>query len=149
MDKVCKKLGVAAACAGKGSVLPWTPARDFAEWSCESRALAQELGIDEESALWLLRRHGMRVADVFDVVRETPQYASRIVSAVPLIFADLLLCARNEMAVHLSDLWCRRMPLLILDKLDADQLRHIAEQLAPVLHWDAQRIADEVAACLS
>ena len=48
------------------------------------------------------------------IVEETPQLAARIVPALPFIYADLLLCARDEMAVHLSDLLRRRMPLLIL-----------------------------------
>jgi glycerol-3-phosphate dehydrogenase len=147
VDAVCAKLGVATACASKGS-LPWAPNRNFAEWVSESSALAQGLGIDDESGRWLMRRHGARITDVFAIAKETPQYAARIDPEVPLIYADLLLCARDEMAVHLVDLLRRRMPLLILTQLDAARLRHLAELLAPEFGWDVQRVADEMNACL-
>lgn len=149
VDTVCAKLGVAAACASKEQALPWAPGRDCAEWVSEATASAGRLGIDDEAAQWLMRRHGVRISDVFDIVEAFPQYAARIVPEVPLIHADLMLCARDEMVVHLSDLLRRRMPLLILAALDADQLHRLAEIVAPVLGWDAQRAADEVQACLA
>jgi len=149
VDTVCAELGVAATCASKGRALPWAPQGDFAAWMSESGMSAQRLGIDDESGRWLMRRHGARIAKVFAIVAETPQHAARIVPEVPVIHADLLLCARAEMAVHLSDLLRRRMPLLILANLDANRLRQLAELVAPVLGWDAQRITDEVEACLT
>ena len=94
-----------------------------------------------------MRRHGSRVDQVLHIVKETPQLAARIVSELPFIYADLMLCARNEMAVHLSDLLRRRMPLLILAKIDTAKLRQIAELLAPALGWDADRVTQEVEAC--
>ncbi|MDD2702168.1 MAG: glycerol-3-phosphate dehydrogenase C-terminal domain-containing protein, partial [Sideroxydans sp.] len=147
VDAVCEKLGVDVACTSRARMLPWAPEKGFAGWASEATGVAQGLGIDEESALWLMRRHGSRVTDVFDIVRGMPQYALRIVPEVPLIYADLLLCAREEMVVHLPDLLRRRMPLLILAKLDAETVRHLAELVAPVLGWDVQRISDEVEAC--
>lgn len=149
VDAVCAQLGVVTPCASKGRTLPWVPEQDFAEWLSETSVLAQKLGIDDESAQWLMRRHGARIADVFAIVKEAPQYAARIDPEVPLIYADLLLCARDEMAVHLSDLLRRRMPLLILARLEADRLRHLAEVVAPVWGWDVQRVTDEVTACLA
>ncbi|MBU1213829.1 MAG: glycerol-3-phosphate dehydrogenase/oxidase [Gammaproteobacteria bacterium] len=149
VDAVCARLGVNTACASKGRALPWVPQRDFTVWVSESAASAGGLGIDDESAQWLMRRHGARISDVFEIVRENPQYAARIVPELPFIHADLLLCARDEMAVHLVDLLRRRMPLLILARLDAARLRHLAELLSPVLSWDAQRVTGEVQACLA
>jgi glycerol-3-phosphate dehydrogenase len=148
VDAVCERLGVAIACASKGR-MPWAPKRDFAEWVSETSVLAQGLGIDAESAQWLMRRHGARIAEVFKIIGETPQYAARIVPDVPLVYADLLLCARDEMAVHLVDLLRRRMPLLILARLDAEKLQRLAGLMASVLRWDAQRVDDEVKACLA
>jgi glycerol-3-phosphate dehydrogenase len=149
VDTVCARLGVTAACASKGRALPWAPQGDFAAWMSESAMSAQRLGIDDESARWLMRRHGTRSSQVFAIVAEASLHAARIDPEVPVIYADLLWCARAEMAVHLSDLLRRRMPLLILANLDANRLRQLAELVAPVLGWDAQRIADEVEACLT
>jgi glycerol-3-phosphate dehydrogenase len=147
VDAVCAQLGVAAPCATRDRDFPWKPAQDFAVWSEEAGAQAQRLGIDAESAKWLARRHGVRIAQVFRIVEETPQLAARIVAELPFIHADLLLCARDEMALHMSDLLRRRMPLLILARLDPAEVRRLAELVAPEMGWDADRIAQEVEAC--
>ncbi|MDP2759606.1 MAG: glycerol-3-phosphate dehydrogenase/oxidase [Sideroxyarcus sp.] len=147
VDTVCKQLGVGAGCTTGGRDLAWKPQQDFGVWLVAVTAQAQRLGIDAESAQWLLRRHGARVAQVLRVVEETPQSASRIVPELPLIEADLLFCAQHEMVLHLSDLLRRRLPLLILAQLDETTLRRCAETVAPVLGWDADRVSREIKAC--
>jgi glycerol-3-phosphate dehydrogenase len=147
VDAVCAQLGVAAGCATRDKDFPWTPQQDFAAWSEQNTVRAQQLGIDAECAKWLMRRHGARIDRVFDIVNETPQLAVRIVSELPFIYADLLLCARDEMVVHLPDLLRRRMPLLILAKMKTADLLHFAELLAPALGWDTDRIIREAEAC--
>ena len=147
VDTVCKQLRASAAGTSGTRALPWAPRDDFAAWSAGVTARAQGLGIDAESALWLLRRHGNRVGQVFGIVAATAQRAARIVPEVPLIEADLLFCAQDEMVLHLSDLLRRRLPLLILARLDEPTLRRCAEMIAPLLAWNAARIEQEVAAC--
>jgi glycerol-3-phosphate dehydrogenase len=147
VDTVCAHIGVDAGCATNGRDFPWKPQQDFGAWSEENIVQAQQIGIDAECAKWLMRRHGNRIDQIFLIVEETPQMAARIVSGLPFIYADLVLCARDEMAVHLSDLLRRRMPLLILAQVNASELRHIAELVAPELDWDADRITHEVEAC--
>jgi glycerol-3-phosphate dehydrogenase len=51
------------------------------------------------------------------------------------------------MVLHLSDLLRRRMPLLILARLDAARLRQLAGLVADELGWDELRIAQEGEAC--
>ncbi len=147
VDAVCARLGVAIGCATKGVDFPWKPQQEFVAWTDAAYAQARRLGIGEESAQWLMRRHGMRIEQIFHIVEETPQLAARIVTALPFIYADLLLCARDEMALHLSDLLRRRMPLLILATLSTAEIRHLAELVAPELGWDAARVEQEVEAC--
>ncbi|MBU0689499.1 MAG: glycerol-3-phosphate dehydrogenase/oxidase [Gammaproteobacteria bacterium] len=149
VDAVCKELRLSIACMSNQYGLAWKPQYSFSAWGSDVMLRAQGLDIDAESAHWLMRRHGVRAADVLDIIAQTPQHAARIVPELPFIYADLLLCARDEMVVHLSDLLRRRMPLLILAKLDTETVRHLTELVAPVLGWDAQRIADEVEACLA
>jgi glycerol-3-phosphate dehydrogenase len=148
VDAVCARLGVATGCATSGRDFPWKPQQDFAVWSEENIARAQQLGIDAECAKWLMRRHGVRIEQVFHIIEEIPQLAARIVSELPFIYADLLLCARDEMVVHLADLLRRRVPLLILSQVNAVELRHFAELVAPELGWDADRVTQEVEICL-
>ncbi len=149
VDAVCARLGVGATCATRDLDFPWKPQQDFSVWAQQKFAQAQDLGIDAESAKWLTRRHGDRIDQVFHIIEETPKLAARIVEELPFIYADLLFCARDEMALHLSDLLRRRMPLLILAKLSSDEVRHLAEFVAPELGWDAARIEQEVEACRS
>lgn len=147
VDAVCGQLGRVATCASRNRGLPWRPQQEFAKWSEAAGIQARALGIDEESAKWLMRRHGSSIELVFRIVEQAPQLAARIVTALPFIHADLLLCARDEMALHLSDLLRRRMPLLILAQLSEVEVRHLAELVAPALGWDAERIGREVGVC--
>lgn len=148
VDAVCGQLGVAAPCATWSRAFPWTPAQDFAAWLAGVSAQASRLGIDRESAKWLVRRHGKRAEDVFRIIAGDSRLAGRITPALPFIHADLLYCARTEMAVHLDDLLRRRMPLLILAKLDENALRRLAEAVAPAMGWDEAAIDREIEACL-
>ncbi|HEX5364698.1 MAG TPA: glycerol-3-phosphate dehydrogenase/oxidase [Gallionella sp.] len=140
VDAVCARLGSDAACTTGDRDLPWKPER-------EDEDVALRCGIDAESALWLVRRHGNRSARVYALAAARPELAQRIVSDLPFILADLLFCAEDEMTVHLSDLLRRRMPLLILGRPGEGLLRRLAELVAPVLGWDAERVVQEVAAC--
>lgn len=147
VDAVCAALGVGAACATRQRDFPWKPQQAFPAWLEENGARARRLGIDAGSAKWLLSRHGRRAEEVLRLVEERPQLAGRIVPDLPFILADLLFCARDEMAVHLPDLLRRRLPLLILARLGESDLCRLAELVAPVLGWDADRVAQEVGAC--
>ncbi|HMA12788.1 MAG TPA: glycerol-3-phosphate dehydrogenase C-terminal domain-containing protein, partial [Steroidobacteraceae bacterium] len=110
-------------------------------------AQAAALGIDAESAHWLLRRHGTRTAAVFALVEGDASLAQRILPELPFIHADLLFCAQSEMVVRLEDLLRRRLPLLILARMDMATLRSLAGQVAAVLGWDEARQAREVELC--
>jgi glycerol-3-phosphate dehydrogenase len=149
VDAVCAQLCVDTPCATKDRIFPWAPETDFAEWSVAATAQAAQFGIDAECAKWLIRRHGGRTAQVLRSIEGDPRLAERIVATLPFIYADLLFCARNEMAVHLDDLLRRRMPLLILAKLTDGTLRRIAETVASTLGWDEFKMNQEIETCRS
>jgi glycerol-3-phosphate dehydrogenase len=148
VDRICRLLGEDIPCTSNSRLLPWAPA-DYARWSAETSARAAQLGIDEESAKWLLRRHGLRVVEIFRDIESNPPLATRIVPNAPFIHADLLFCARHEMVVHLEDLLRRRLPLLILARLGAADLRDLAQRVASVTGWDKDRIEQEIASCMA
>lgn len=149
VDTVCAQLGVHVPCRTKGKAFPWAPQEDFTAWRIAMYAEAARLGIDEEAAKWLLRRHGKRVGEIFRIIEADPKLTARITPALPFIYADLLWSARDEMAVHLSDLLRRRMPLLILATLDQSELQRLAEMIAPAMGWDAAMIKHEIETCCS
>ena len=144
VDTVCAQLGAATPCATRNRTFPWAPEADYARWFVAASTQVTQLGIDQESAKWLIRRHGKRVSEVFRIIENDPGAAARIVAALPFIYADLLLCARDEMAVHLDDLLRRRMPLLILAQLDENDLRRIAAAVATTMGWDESAINEEI-----
>ena len=149
VDTVCAQLGVNTPCLNRGKKFPWAPEPDYPSWLEAANARASELEVDPESARWLIRRHGKRVGEIFCNIQNDRRLAARILPALPFIYADLLFCAHNEMAVHLDDLLRRRMPLLILAKLTGNDLWRCAASVAAVLEWDEATVNREVEICLS
>jgi glycerol-3-phosphate dehydrogenase len=147
VDAVCAQLGIDAACTTGSCKLPWAPEEDFDQWSAAIGAQARQLGVDQESAKWLMRRHGKRAEEVLRSIAGEPRLAERILPGLPFIHADLLFCARHEMAVHLDDLLRRRMPLLILAKLSDEALRSIAATVADAMGWDEAAVDSEIETC--
>lgn len=147
VDKVCMQLGRNLHCATRGRLFPWAAAENYAVWSAAVSAQAARLNIDAESAKWLIRRHGKRIIEIFSEIENYPSLAQRITANVPLVYADMLFCARNEMVVHLDDLLRRRLPLLILDKLNEADLHRLAFEVSTELGWDDSAIRREVELC--
>ena len=147
VDRVCTELTVNIPCATKGRKFPWTPTENYTEWSAKVSAQAAKLNIDQESSKWLIRRHGTRVVEILNDVKNDPSLAQRITATVPFIIADLKYSARNEMVVHLDDVLRRRMPLFILHKIDATELRRLADFVSSALDWDEDTLMRELAAC--
>jgi glycerol-3-phosphate dehydrogenase len=143
VDQVCRHLNKRMPCATFGKPLPWSPGADYSDWSEAMTRRAIDLGIDSESAKWLLFRHGNRVPEIMALCGQQPEAAARILPEAPFILADLLFCARTEMVVHLEDLLRRRLPLLILAKLKPEEVRQIAGIVAPLLGWDRERAEAE------
>ena len=143
VDAVCTELGVDVPCSTKDRAFPWAP-DDFFTWSAALIEQALKLGVDAECGKWLIRRYGKRAEEILRDVERDAALANRIVPSLPLIYADLLFCAREEMVVHLDDLLRRRMPLLILAKQTEQELHRIAQAVAAVLGWNDARVKQEV-----
>jgi glycerol-3-phosphate dehydrogenase len=147
VDTLCKQLNVDQSCKTFARPFPWLPEIDFQQWSETMLAQAAPLGIDQESSHWLIRRHARRVAKIFRLIENNPDWASRIVPSLPFIYADLIYSAQSEMVVHLEDLLRRRMPLLVLASITAAELLRLAELVAKALDWSEQTLNNEVESC--
>ncbi len=147
VDTVCEKLGISSVCATDDRLFPWAPQEDAEIWFSSMHNRALQLGIDAESALWLLRRHGTHSEEIFSNIATDVRLTRRILPSLPFIYADLLYCAATEMVIHLDDLLRRRLPILILAKLTSDQLSQIAERVAVTLQWSDTRLRQEIAHC--
>lgn len=147
VDNLCIGLGLHVACTTFAKPFPWLPVIDYRQWTETELNKAITLGIDSESAHWLLRRHGSRVSDVFSLCEQDAALAKRITTTLPFIVADLLFCARQEMVVHLEDLLRRRLPLLILWSMTATELRDLADIVAGIFGWDEATMENEINRC--
>jgi glycerol-3-phosphate dehydrogenase len=147
VDTICKNLKVQVSCKTFGRPFPWLPDSDFRKWSESMMAQTAKLGIDEESAFWLIRRHGNRVVNIFQLIDSNPGWAKRIIETLPFIIADIVFSADHEMVVHLEDLLRRRMPLFILAKMTRAEIVRVAELVADVLDWNQNTLKEEVELC--
>lgn len=149
VDHVCAKLNIQIPCATQNRFFPWRPqeSNDFSKWSDNIRKQLIRFGVDEDSAFWLVRRHGKNVVNILQAIEQQPTLAQRIVPSLPFIEADLMHCAAQEMVIHLDDLLRRRIPLLILAKLTQTDLERITKKISGILQWDAARCEQEVERC--
>ncbi|MDP1558291.1 MAG: glycerol-3-phosphate dehydrogenase/oxidase [Nitrosomonas sp.] len=147
VDTVCSQLGLNVTCATTDRAFPWVPQENFAAWTVAMNVRAAQLGIDTESAQWLIRRHGQRVTEIFQRIENESALTDRILPSLPFIYADLLHCARAEMVVHLEDLLRRRMPLLILAQLTQHDVQRLAMEVATIMNWDNKTVNREIEDC--
>jgi glycerol-3-phosphate dehydrogenase len=147
VDTICKNLGIIAPCKTRSRKFPWAPEKNHVEWSASAMIEAEKLGIDQESTLWLLRRHGKRVSGVFRLIEKNRDLANRIVASSPFVLGDLVFCVEYEMVVTLEDLLRRRLPLLITSRLNRDELTHLAGITAEILEWDEVVLEKEIQSC--
>jgi glycerol-3-phosphate dehydrogenase len=140
VNRLCENLGVSEPCITYAKPFPWLADQDYRLWASAILTEAATLGVDDESAQWLIQRHAKRVPMVFELIAQDAALAQRITPALPLILADLVFCAGNEMVVHLEDLLRRRVPLSILAKMAQSELRDLAELAARTLGWDDAKL---------
>jgi glycerol-3-phosphate dehydrogenase len=149
VNMLCRNLGINEQCSTEGRPFPWLPEQDYRLWSDAALVEAAALGIDKESAEWLIRRQAKRVPLIFLLIKRNASMAKRITPTLPFIFAELQFCAGNEMVVYLEDLVRRRIPLLILAKMTQSELRYLAEIMAKTLDWDELTLAKNLEVCIT
>jgi glycerol-3-phosphate dehydrogenase len=97
-DLIASKLGVQAACQTHLAPLPG------GEEIMDPTRVAREYGIPTYAAHRLVFRHGARVRQILEPVKENPALKQVICRCEPVLAAELVYCIRNEWAVTLTDL---------------------------------------------
>jgi glycerol-3-phosphate dehydrogenase len=100
--------------------------------------------MDEPTARTCALRHGSRFERVLERVRERPELARRIVSDAPFCRAEIVHAAREEMACSLEDVVRRRIPLVLVSRLEYETVREIAALAGDQLGWSEARRREEV-----
>jgi glycerol-3-phosphate dehydrogenase len=126
--------------------LPLVGAHRWAETSGDADRLAAEHGLDADVVQRLLRRHGDRVVDVLELVRRDPSLGAPLPGAEGYLTAEAVHAVTAEGALHLDDVLTRRTRISIeTPHRGVDTAPAVAELMAGVLGWDAERTGREVA----
>ncbi|MGY1552502.1 FAD-dependent oxidoreductase [Microbacterium sp. A588] len=129
-ERVASTVGVRI---GGGNGYPKTPRRKI-EW------LRDNVG-DTARGRVLFTRYGTRAADVAAFIAEAEDAA---VIGDALSTRELLWMVENEQVCHVADVIFRRTSLAFTGDADAQVVQTIAEALAPLLQWSADRTAAEI-----
>jgi glycerol-3-phosphate dehydrogenase len=130
--------------------LPFISAPGFDESAQEYTAFAlrefSTPGIPDAVHRHLILLYGTRHTKVLDLARENPRLSARISEREDRldIFAQVDFAVRDESALTLDDLVRRRLSLGTLERPTAPELLAIAEHAAKLLHWDAERVQNEI-----
>lgn len=108
--------------------------------------IAEKYGWDEDRVKRLIRRYGTLLEDILDLVDEDPELGRPLPGAQRYLRAEAHYAASSEGAVHLGDILERRMRLNyeVRDRGKA-AAEAVAAIVAPILGWDADREASEIA----
>lgn len=134
VDELCRELNYRAPCStasltlwGDPSNDPWRPTTE-AEWH-------------------LFRRYGIHSELIHALTDGDPSLGNPAVEGLPYLRAEMVFAAREEMAVTLVDLLCRRTRAHLMDmRATRRAAPDVAALVAPILGWDDQRRTDEVTA---
>jgi glycerol-3-phosphate dehydrogenase len=108
--------------------------------------IAERYGWDEDRVKRLIRRYGTLVEDLFDLVDEDPELGQPLEGAERYLRVEAHYAAAAEGAVHLGDILERRMRLNYETRdRGKSAAATVAAIVAPLLGWDAEREAQEIA----
>ena len=107
-------------------------------------ARARRMGMDADVAVNLVRCYGDRALDVLDVAA-AEDLAQPLARGHPVLAAEAIYLARNEMAVHLDDVLERRTRLALTDAAGGVGAHSLApEILGAELGWDEATTRSEI-----
>jgi glycerol-3-phosphate dehydrogenase len=97
----------------------------------------ERLGLDHDQAAHLGSVYGSMAPEVLERIERDPTLAARVCPDEPTVLAQLHHAVDSEWAVSLGDVLLRRTPLGLRACQALDCLDTAADQLAPLLGWDA------------
>lgn len=144
-DRIAELLGGAFGdCRTRAVALPAGEINDLEAYrAARRRELRDELEV--EVVDHLVADHGRRLDPVLALVRGDRSLGARLTPELPVLGAQLVHAAREEMVVHLDDAVFRRTGLGTLGDPGAEALRRAADLVGVELGWDAARRAEELA----
>lgn len=142
VDAVQRGLGMeVSACLTKVHLLDGATGFSGDYW----QTLQKEGGLTESEAKHLANKFGTNAERVLALIKTNPQLRSSIVSGFPALRAEVIYCAREEMAQTIEDVLARRLGLQMYDWRAAIAAAEVvADLLAAELDWSRDRKAAEI-----
>ena len=126
--------------------LPLVGAHRWAAVKDAAPDLAAAAGLPEETVARLLQRHGDQVSAVLALAAADPALAEPLPGAPAHLKAEVVHAVTAEGALHLDDVLTRRTRISIsTPHRGTESAPTVAELMAGVLGWDAERTEREVA----
>ena len=142
--RVFEKLGrPAAPCRTAAAPLPGGGLRDASLTIAEARRDHDE-GLPSDTIPHLVGAYGTRYRDVLDVAADRPDWRNRLSGGSPVIGAELVWAAREEMVGTLADAVLRRTPLGALGYPGDAAAARAAAIVGDELGWAPERRQREV-----
>jgi glycerol-3-phosphate dehydrogenase len=136
-------------CLTASRPLPWRPDEDYRDWRQRAFTRGLELGLDEAVIESCQARYGSRLEQVYALIEKLPKLANRITPDAPFCRAELIYVAKFEMARSLEDVLRRRIPLLLVSRLEESTVRLAAQVTGKILDWSEERRQEEIRSILS
>ncbi len=127
--------------------IPLVGAVGFTDLWADRASLAERWDLPVETVERLLRRHGSRVSEVFDVLDADPSLRAPLPPEGRHLAAEAVVAVTSQGALDLEDVLVRRL------RITPESPDHgraaataVAPLIAPLLGWDEARVAAEIAA---
>jgi glycerol-3-phosphate dehydrogenase len=133
----------AVACRTATTTLPGGSIRDVGLAIADARR-EHDAGLPSDTIPHLIGAYGSRYRDVLDLAADRSEWRTRLAPDSPVIGAELVLAARKEMALTLSDAVLRRTPLGALGDPGAAALERAAAIVGAELKWSDERRRREI-----
>jgi glycerol-3-phosphate dehydrogenase len=116
------------------------------EWLSERpQILARSAGIDQEHVETLLERYGTLTMEIIALINADPRLGELLPGGETHLKVEIVYAAATEGAMHLTDLLTRRTRISIEARdRGLSAAPHAAALAAPILGWDAARVAAEI-----
>jgi glycerol-3-phosphate dehydrogenase len=127
------------------AVLPGAGIADHEALSIET-ARACGLDLPLSTIRHLIARYAERSPDIITLMQQRPELRRTLSQTEPTLGAEVVHAIRNEMAIRLSDILCRRTGSGAMGHPGDEAVRECARIAASELGWTADQAAQEIAA---